>query len=184
MNSISTIAGLTFVGLMLVALGVAAAMWMETLKINTYVETGEVKMKWSDWYCSDEGPDPQAGNNFHNEEGKDVAQCYVTPELYDEEGNVIKVNITLVNAYPGYAPVIYLYADNIGTIPVKLLEYSISEYDEEALTVILGIPPDTQVHPGEALALNLTIIINQEAQELTSYSFEITFTFAQWNEVP
>ncbi|MEM2077718.1 MAG: hypothetical protein QXH45_00400 [Thermosphaera sp.] len=45
MNSISTIAGLTFVGLMLVALGVAAAMWMETLKINTYVETGEVKMK-------------------------------------------------------------------------------------------------------------------------------------------
>uniref|UniRef100_A0A7C2FXQ5 Uncharacterized protein n=1 Tax=Thermosphaera aggregans TaxID=54254 RepID=A0A7C2FXQ5_9CREN len=184
MKSISTIMGLTFIGLMLLALGVATAMWMETLRINTYVETGEVKVAWTDWMCSDEGPDPQAGEPFHNEEGKDVAQCIVTPEIYDEEENVIKVNITLVNAYPGYAPVITLYAGNIGTIPVKLLEYDISEYDEEALTVMLDIPEDTQIHPGDSLPIEIQIVINQEAEELTTYSFELEFTFAQWNEVP
>ncbi|MGB9827778.1 hypothetical protein IMZ38_02185 [Thermosphaera chiliense] len=184
MKSISTIMGLTFIGLMLLALGVATAMWMETLWINTYIETGEVRVAWTEWTCSDQGPDPQAGEPFHNEEGKNVAQCIVTPEIYDDEQNVIKVNITLVNAYPGYAPFITLYAGNIGTIPVKLLNYTNLQYDEEPLTVYLDIPEDTQIHPGESLPIGIHIIVNQEAEELTTYSFELEFTFAQWNEVP
>jgi len=52
----------------------AVAMWYDTLKINATIETGEVKVKFSDWMCSDTGSDPQA-EGFHNTEGKDVATC-------------------------------------------------------------------------------------------------------------
>jgi len=173
-KTISTIRSLTLVGLVLLALGVAAAMWMETLLVNTVVETGEVKMAWDFWSCSDVGIDPGLD--------KDVATCTVEPELY-EDGNVIKVKITLENAYPGYAPVITLVASNIGTIPVKLLEYSISGLDETALSVTLYIPEDTQIDPGGELELGIGIEVLQDADELTTYSFEVEFVFAQWNEV-
>lgn len=184
MKGITTIKGLTLLGLILLTIGVASAMWMETLRINTYVHTGEVKVAWVEWSCSDEGSDPQVGDPFHNEEGKDVAECIVTPEIYDDQQNVIKLNITLVNAYPGYAPIITLVVGNIGTIPVKLLSYEISEYDEDALSVELTIPDDTQIHPGDTLDLGIKIIVNQAAEELSIYTFEINYTFAQWNEVP
>ncbi len=184
MKGITQIKGLTILGLILLTIGVASAMWMETLRINTYVHTGEVQVAWVDWYCSDEGPDPQVGEPFHNEEGKDVAKCIIEPEVYDEEQNIIKLNVTIVNAYPGYAPEITLVVENIGTIPVKLLDYSISEYDENALSVDFIIPEDTQIHPGETLELGIKIVVLQEAEELTTYTFEVEYTFAQWNEVP
>ena len=175
MKTISTIKGLTLVGLILLALGVAAAMWTETLRVNTYVHTGEVDVEWVYGYCSDTGIDPGLD--------KDVASCTVEPEEYDEEGEVIKANITITNAYPGYAVIVTLVAHNSGTIPVKLLEYSISEYDETALTVEVVIPEDTQIEPSETLELGIGIIVLQEAEELSTYSFEVEFVFAQWNEV-
>jgi len=174
-KTISTIRGLTLVGLILLALGVASAMWMETIRVNTYVHTGEVKLAWNDWSCSDMGIDPGLD--------KDVATCTVEPEEYDEEGNVIKVKITLDNAYPGYAPSITLYASNIGTVPVKLLSHDVSGLNETALEVTLYIPEDTQIDPEGELELGIGIRVLQGADELTTYTFEVAYTFAQWNEV-
>jgi hypothetical protein len=105
MKALNTVMGIALAGLAILALGTAIAMWYETLLVNTYVETGEVKVAWVNWQCSDTGPDPQLPDSaFHNDEQKDVAQCIVEPEVYDDDGNVVKVNITLVNAYPGYNP--------------------------------------------------------------------------------
>lgn len=172
----------------LVGFGTAMAMWSETLKVNVYVDTGEVKVKWSDWSCSDTGPDPQATDlGFHNEEGKDVAKCYVTPEIRDEENNTIKLNVTLDNAYPGYSVNITLIVDNIGTVPVKLLSWNwsdLSSIDEEALDVNLIRSSDTQIEPGENGTYILQITVLQAANETTTYSFDLELVFAQWNEVP
>ena len=184
MIGITNIKGITLVGLILLAIGVASAMWMETLRVNTYVHTGEVKVAWVDWTCSDTGPDPQSGDPYHNSEGKNVAECIVEPEVYDEEGNVVKVNITLVNAYPGYAPEVTLKVKNIGTIPVKLLNYATTGVDTTALSVDLTIPEDTQIHPDGTLDLGIKIAVEQGAEEHTMYTFEVEYTFAQWNEVP
>jgi len=167
----------------LASIGAAAAMWSETLMVNVYVSTGEVDVKWSDYYCSDTGSDPQIPDGFSNEEGKDVASCTVEEELYDEENDLIKLRVTLNNTYPGYAVNITLIVDNIGTIPVKLNSSSISEYDNDVLAVRLIPPSDTQIEPGDNATYILEVRVLQGAEENASYSFEVTLVFAQWNEV-
>lgn len=170
--------------LIMAALVMAAfAMWSEALQVNVTVATGEVKVKFSDWRCSDMGADPQA-EGFYNYELKDVASCDVEVEVEDEEGNPIKLAVTIDNAYPGYSVAVDLVVDNIGTIPVKLLHYAISEYDEEALQVELRIPEDTQIDPGGSSTYGLYITVLQGASEASEYTFHVTLTFAQWNEVP
>jgi len=183
MKALNATISLALIGLVILALGTAMAMWYETLLVNTYVETGNVKVAWVDWKCSDTGPDPQA-EGFSNSEGKNVAQCIVEPEIYDDEGNVVKVNITLVNAYPGYNPVITLTVKNIGSIPVKLYDYTDASGIDDSLRVSITVPEDTQLHPGETHDITINIEVLQDAGESTSYSFELEFTYAQWNEVP
>ncbi len=186
MKAIGKIFGIIMLAVILVGFGTAMAMWSETLKVNVYVDTGEVKVKWSDWYCSDTGPDPQAPG-FHNDEGKDVAKCYVNPEIKDDENNTIKLNVTLDNVYPGYAVNITMIVDNIGTIPVKLLNYTWSNrsaIDDEALDIRLITPSDTQIEPNENGTYKLEVIVKQAANETTTYSFDLELIFAQWNEVP
>lgn len=186
MKAVGKVFGIIMLAVILVGFGTAMAMWSETLKVNVYVDTGEVKVKWSDWSCSDTGPDPQAPG-FHNEEGKDVASCYVNPEINDTENNPIKLNVTLVNAYPGYAVNITMIVDNIGTVPVKLFDYywsNLSTIDEEALSFRLIPPTDTQIEPGENGTYILEIIVLQAANETSTYSFDLELKFAQWNEVP
>jgi len=185
MYALGKIFAIAIVSILLIGFGAALAMWSETLKLNAYVNTGEVKVKWSDWSCSDTGADPQAPG-FNNTEGKDVAKCNVTVEREDLEGNPIKLNVTITKAYPGYAVNVTLVVDNIGTIPVKLLSSSwsnLSTIDEEALDITLYEPTDTQMHEGENTTYILEIIVAQEANETATYSFDLELTFAQWNEV-
>ncbi|MEM3923328.1 MAG: hypothetical protein QXZ48_03420 [Zestosphaera sp.] len=174
-----TIGALT---ILVLALGTALAMWSETLMINTTVNTGEVDVKWSEWWCSDEGADPQ-GEGYSNKEGKDVASCNVEVEVVDEEGDAIKLLVTIDNAYPGYAVDVYLYVDNVGTIPVKLYDYMINIPEDTPLYVNLLIPEDTQIDPEGSGEYILHIEVLQEAEENSTYGFEVTLVFAQWNEV-
>jgi len=174
----------TLFGLVLavIAIGAALAMWSETLTVNVSVGTGEVKVKFSDWYCSDTGPDPQA-ENFHNTEGKDVASCDISVEEVDSGGNAVKLLVTISNAYPGYSIDVGLVIDNIGTIPVKLYNYDISGVNTTALSVSLTVPEDTQIDPGYNSTYTLHVTVLQTAEENSEYTFEVTLTFAQWNEV-
>ncbi len=179
----SKIVGILALTILLASLATAYAMWSETLRINVTINTGEVDVEWSDWACSDEGPDPQAPG-FDNSEEKDVASCIVEPELYDDEGDVIKLRVTITNAYPGYQPEFKFLVDNIGSIPVKLYDYEITGVDDTALDVEFHVPADTQIHPGDASEYDMTVTVLQTAEEGATYTFEITLTFAQWNEVP
>lgn len=163
----------------------AVAMWSDTLKINATIKTGEVKVKFSDWMCSDKGSDPQA-EGFHNEEGKDVASCNVNVEASDGEGNPIKLNVTLNNTYPGYSVDVTFIVDNIGTIPVKLYNYKLidpSGVNGSTLLVTLSVPKDTQIDSGGNSTYTLHITVLQNAAESSTYTFEVDLTFAQWNEV-
>lgn len=165
----------------LAVVGFALAMWSETLLVNVVVQTGEVDVKFTEWYCSDTGPDPQA-EGFNNQEGKNVASCNISVESYDDEGDVIKLAVSLNNTYPGYQVDIYMVITNIGTIPVKLYESNL-EFDEPIIAELIT-PEDTQIDPGHDATYILRITIPQEAEELATYTGEITLTFAQWNEVP
>ena len=185
MYALTKTLGVLMLAALLVAFGSALAMWSETIRINTYIHTGEVRVAFGGWQTNDNGPDPQCGEGYNNNEGKDVAHVIVTPERFDEQNNTIKLNVTIVNAYPGYCVTVKFNVTNIGTIPVKLLRPHISDdLNKTALCVSLRIPKDTQIHPNENSTYYLTIGIKQAAEELTTYSFEVQLTFAQWNEVP
>jgi hypothetical protein len=75
--------------------------------------------------------------------------------------------------------------ENVGTIPVKLLNYGFTNggYDDSALDVTVTVPEDTQLHPSDTHDITINITVLQDASEDTTYSFELEFTYAQWNEV-
>ena len=200
-----SIMGIFLALVMLASMSIALAMWSETLKINVTVNTGEVDVEWSNFWDNDTVEKPEARPPL------DVTQVYVEAEDWDTEGDTIKLNVTIVNAYPCYNVSIYGNVSNIGTIPVKLLsatiKYTINaeeqsdplpldtwvdldlDNDSKAdINVFLEISNDAdcdgiQIDPGSFDVYELTIHVKQNATELTTYFFEIEMVFAQWNEV-
>ena len=160
----------------------AVAMWSDTLKINATIETGEVKVKFSDWYCPDQGPDERLPG-FSNSEGKDVASCSV-----DVYGNPIKLKVEIKNAYPGYTANVSILVGNIGTIPVKLFSIFIC-YERLPVLVSLILPEDTQIDPGMNKTFILSIEVpedigqGQTLPENETFEYHTELTFARWNEV-
>ena len=173
MYNVGKIAGVFMVtALALLLIGGSYAMWSEVLKINVTVNTGEVDVKWSDWSVSE------------SDHGKPwVANTTISVEEYDDEGDEIKLGIEMNNTYPCYWANVTLIVDNVGTIPVKLYNYSIEGVNGTALFVVLERPFDTQIDPGENATYVLRIHVLQNASENAMYKFNVSLTFAQWNEV-
>ena len=176
-TAIAVLAALIIVATM----SVSYAMWSDTLRINFTVNTGEVRVEWSDWFHNDSYEKVVVGEE--GEEYLNFTTVTIEPEIVDDDGAVLKLNVTIDNAYPCYSVRIGGLVDNIGTIPVKLYDYSISGVDEDALTVEFIIPEDTQIDPGGAKWFYVDIHVEQPAEMNSTYTFEITLTFAQWNEV-
>jgi len=151
--------------LAVIVLGVALAMWSETLYVHVTVNTGYVDVSISA-QCVE----------AQEAEGKDVGSCEV--EVVDNS-----VTVTIDNAYPGYTVDVYLTVKNDGSIPVKLLSSSISGVDESALSVTLTKPANTQIDPGCTSTYTLHIEVLEDAEQDSSYSFTVTLEFANWNEV-
>ncbi len=175
---------LVSLALLLASIGAVAAMWTSTLRVNVAVQTGDVSVAWVKWSCSDKGPDPQIpGSKYSNTEGKNVASCIITPEVTDSHGNVLKLNVTIHNAYPGYHVVVYMTVKNIGTIPVKLYTSSLTGGSPGAVTAQLIKPADTQIDAGNTSQYQLVINVEDGATQNSTYTFQLTLVFAQWNEV-
>ena len=161
----------------------ALAMWSETLRINATVNTGEVSVEFVSWMQSDEGADPQ-DEGFHNEEEKDVASTTINVIQAGNHEGAIELLVTIDNAYPGYMVDLSFIIKNTGTIPVKLMSFNVDGVNETALSVIYEEPEACiQLHPGDELPFNMKLSVKQEADELSTYTFEVTLVFAQWNEV-
>jgi len=177
--------------------GVVYAMWSETLRVNVVINTGEVDVAWDDWWDNDTLEKP----------GLDVTTVDVSSELTDDEGDVIKLKVTIDDAYPCYKVGIYGKVKNVGSIPVKLLSAKI-KYDTTEIPITLCTWQDldldgdgkadinvhlelaedggdgTQIDPDDTDTYELCIHVKQDAKENSSYSFELILEFAQWNEVP
>ena len=195
-----SIIGVFIALVMLASIGIAYAMWSETLRINVTVNTGEVDVEWSKYWSNDTTEKPEVP--------LDVTTVKIVEEKYDEEGDLIKLGVTIENAYPCYKVGIYGMVDNIGTIPVKLLSATLIydgkkiplelckwvdlDFDgdgEPELNVHLGLSEDggkdgIQIDPKGYDTYELVIHVKQNAKELATYKFEVEFVFAQWNEVP
>lgn len=136
---------IALVGLSLVlalgAIGAAYAAWTDQVTITETISTGEVLVGILDVGTDDEGPagipgdpgsyfvgslDPGWQMGMAVRYDKNVASCEsenLTPVL-DASGNqtgfYAEVLETIENAYPSYAPTVYIQIANLGTIPVIL----------------------------------------------------------------
>jgi len=122
--------------LIITSLMTATAMWLNTLKVNTYVDTGELDWEivggpttWLDACGLTPGYGNYRGNDWNAtylpEPGavqldKDVGCTDVTLVDSDGDGDYDTMNVTLYNVYPWYYTHIAFKVHNDGTIPLKI----------------------------------------------------------------
>jgi len=177
----------------LVPLGIAYGLWSQTLTLEGIVETGEVDAKWIWPYgCFEFYPWPEGGN-FGEYEGKDVGSWGF--EMIDTH----TLRFTIDNAYPSYAVDCSVKYQIAGTIPVYVRgarivpgpELSNCELTDMGQTVLLECDELTvkftdgiglQLHPGDEQGSNFVVHVEQPAEELSTYTFDIVLCVAQWNE--
>lgn len=171
------------IGLMLGLLttGFAFACWSETLYINGSIATGELDMEILSASADD------------SMEGKDVASTEVELLDTDKDDDMDKIHITITNAYPCYEVYIHFTAHNNGTIPAhfkgfypqppfeKVGKEWHAELFEGDITIQGWNSYCEQIHPGEKADYTIWIHVEQQADELRDYDFEIWACFVQYN---
>jgi len=200
--------GVLFMALVigLAAIGVGYGLWSQTLTLEGIVNTGEMDIAWSlkevdqlfdfNDICPNGGGysigqdcdgDGELNDDWEYEE-KDVAEC--TVEIIDP----YTMEVTIDNGYPSFNCFILYDVHNTGTIPVKIYKpdyFYDGEYVGNAINVpelhVNGWPPmcyedATQLHPGEETLCTLHIHVNQPAEELATYTFQVRVFGRQWNE--
>jgi len=163
----------------LMVAGLAYATWTETLYISGTVETGDLDAHMV------------AGDSWDSEPGlKDYSDIY----CYVEETDPYTLIVVVENAYPCIDYYQEFGIENTGTIPLNITSISAPTgnftgvgtvevgtfVDDEWTPVELPI----QVEPGDTALLTLHVHLTNNANELSTYVFEITVTVAQWNLAP
>jgi hypothetical protein len=191
----------------LIAVGVAFALWADVLKIHIEVNTGEVDVEFGSWSVTEYVGFPASGGGWSfmeegsDPEAKDVGQCTVTLEdIEDEEGtglgtsagnDDLDLKITITNGYPGYKCEVEFEVKNTGTIPVKLyffdkdgirLTLPATFTIGDAVTCTLDGEDGAQVHPDESETYTLSCVVEQSASEDYQYTTQIYIQARQWNE--
>ena len=197
----------------LIAVGVAFALWADVLKIHVEVNTGNVDVQFGGYSVTEyvRLPDGNGGWNFVEEgedpEAKDVGQCTVTlTEIEDEEtdgplagestagDNDLDLVITITNGFPGYRCDVEFEVVNTGSIPVKLYFFDENgnrltlpatfTFETDEVTCTLSGTDEAQVHPDESELYTLSCVVEQEADEDSTYDVQIYIQARQWNEPP
>ncbi|MFC1864620.1 hypothetical protein ACFLYG_02190 [Chloroflexota bacterium] len=151
-------------------LGVGYAMWDKTLYIDATVHTGEVNMKIIS-VASDDPP-----GTIDRGKDKDVGWTEVIIDPMDDQ----RMLVTIHNGYPCYEVYLHFTGHNNGTIPVKLQDIIVTVPPELSVSAWDGM--GEQVDPGENCDNSASVHVEQEAEELTTYTFTVEFYYVQWNE--
>jgi hypothetical protein len=88
------------------------------------------------------------------------------------EGKTLEVCIQ--NAYPGYEAYITFTIKNKGSLPIRIDEVSIAEYNKEALQVkMAGLTPPVLIGPGGTATASETVRILAGAKQGWRYTFKV-----------
>jgi hypothetical protein len=178
----------------LAGVGVGYGLWSKSLLILGTVDTGWVDARWTLATCSEFYPWP-VGGHAGEVEGKDVGST--SAEIDAEDPSIL--HITVTNGYPSYAVDCQVHFTNSGTIPVFMRGTTIIPVSAnltnctltgnqaktlscDQLTVKFVDNIGSQFDPGDELASSLTLHVEQPADELATYEFEVQVCMAQWNE--
>jgi len=160
----------------LLVTGFAYAVWTETLYIEGTVETGYLDAQMVPRYSWDSEP-----------EGKDYSGIY----CYVKEGEPYTLIVVVKNAYPCIHYYQQFGIENTGSIPLNITRISEPRGNltgvgrVEVLDSDLGpISLPIQVDPEGTAWFVLHVHLNNDAEEDSTYTFEVEITVAQWNEMP
>jgi len=154
------------------ALGVGAALWMGVLTIHGEVYTGNVDAIWSI-------------EAAYDDEVKDVS--------FIEAGMISPwdMQIMIENAYPSVTYTVDWNIECTGSVPIHFdVPMIFTELPPGAtftFTDMDGNPIDwltLQLHPGEIQWGELTVHLDNTADQGMIYMFEIMLPFGQYNEFP
>jgi len=202
------------VALLLTTIAVSFALWADVLKIHLVAYTGDVDVQFGDYSVTEyvRLPDGDGGWEFveegSNSEAKDVGDCEVSlTEIEDEEtgspsdagDNDLDLVISISDGFPGYKCEVRFEVKNTGSIPVKLYFFDENgnrltlpatfTFETDEVTCTLDGNDEAQIHPermtGEHSAwYTLSCVVNQAADEGSTYSGQIYIQARQWNEPP
>ena len=155
------------------ALGVGAALWMGILFIHGEVNTGFVDAQWSI-------------EAAYDDEEKDVSEVIAEPGLLPGE-----MLITIFNAYPSVTYTVEWNIECYGSVPIHFMEpFIMTDLPPDTtftFTNELGMPIDwstVQLHPGEVMLGMLTVHLDNDAEQMANYVFDIMLQYGQYNEFP
>jgi hypothetical protein len=151
--------------------GVGYAMWDKTVYIDGTIEAGEVNLR----VLSASSDDPPGAIDPGKD--KDVGSTTVQIDPLDDQ----RIIVTVTNAYPCYEVYVHFTVRNNGTIPVKLQGIIITA-PVPYITVEGWNSIGEQIDPGENRNNTIYIHVEQEAEELETYTFLVEFHYVQWNE--
>ena len=157
----------------LAGMGAGYAHWSQTLDLNVTVQTGDLDAGWSvEDFGDDEPPE------------KDVSSinCYTSAAGGSEE-SPHKLHVEITNAYPSITYYCDFDIHNDGSIPLHIGEFVINRGDlPDGATVTITDLECTQLHPCESAYGTLEVHLDNDAEQDTNYTFEITVDVYQWNE--
>ena len=169
----------------LTSVGAGYALWFENLTVDGTINTGEVYAYWSACYSFDTGLDP---NPDGTNKGKDVGSTTCSIDTGDPR----ILHITINNGYPCYWNDCEVEYTIGGTIPVKVQSIEIIPYDftlasayganngELWVKMVDGL--GSQLHPGDQSAGSFKIHVEQCAEQLANYNFDVIIKVVQYNE--
>ena len=200
--------------LLMIALSVAGfayATWSDSVQIEGTVEMGELIFGILD----------NSVTTWDNEPGlpvpKDVADCWAVLDdfetsVHHEPPETVAhvMYITVDNAYPQYEQWIKFALKNAGTIPVHIIEVTITGYDETDMEVLTYDPvaggfvdpvqgliinfdfykqatldpvePCQQIDPCTEEWVEIYMDFKEEAEPCHTYTFKIYIEAVQWNK--
>ncbi len=152
------------------AFGVAGALWWDWLYIDGIVQTGSIGAEWSI-------------EDYYDNERKDVS--WVDAYLMPPNG----MWIDIYNAYPCVTYTVEWDIHCTGSVPIHFAEpFIVGDLPAGAtltFTDMAGIPIDwsqVQLHQGDIMYGMLTVHLDNDALQDTTYRFGITLNYFQYNE--
>ena len=156
-------------------LGVAGALWSDWLFVDGYVYTGNIGAEWSI-------------SNYYDDEAADKDVSYIYPWIV---GDTLYIDI--YNAYPSITYTVIYDIHNTGTIPIHF-DYPWLYTDLPAGTFITFLAYnaageqvvlyDYQLHPGDTMYGEISIHLDNDAEQDWWYWFEFDLQYGQYNEFP
>lgn len=170
-------------------IGVAYTHWSGKIEVHVKAHIGILKLKFKNPFtCTEYHLDAQ-GNPVEGEYlGKDVGNCVCEG---NEDNSILSITIT--NAYPSYRVKCPFKLKNEGDVPLTIEDITVIDpsgtltwnSEEEALEDTDGNPiisitlilSTIQLNPEEVAEATIHIHIEQDAEECSTYRFQVTIPY-------